>query len=172
MTLVRNRQPGPTILDDRNADVVITWEGAGHPQGEDVQDVPETVMKNVGLVRSIRKGVLEVVVEDASTTNDRFARQSVDFDKAAKAQHAAVMDTLEPSSRDKDLIEYKCLISGDTIIMSERDHQDRPPLADRYADRAGEFVAVETGRLNAQGKSIISWIRVVVGDELPSQQGA
>ena len=79
------------------------------------------------------------------------------------------MDTLEESSRDKDLLEVRCMISGEPVIMSERELQERPPLAERFADRAGEFVATETGKLNAQGKPVITWSRVTIGEALPSQ---
>lgn len=170
MPLVRNRKPGPTILDDRNADVVISWEGAGHARGEDVQEVPEALMKNAGLVRAVRKGVLEIVPEDEVIAT-HFARQATDYEKAVQDQHDAVMETLEPSSRDLDLIETKCLISGQDIIMSERDMREHPPLADEFKDRESEFVAHETGQLNEQGKPVVTWVRVTVGDALPSQQG-
>lgn len=170
MPLIRNRQPGPTVLDDRNADVVVSWEGAGAPSGEDVQDVPQAIMQNAGLVRALRKGVLEVVPEDDVAERERTIRQAENFNKATKDQHDAVMGTLESSSRGNDLIEVKCLISGETIIMAEKDTQERPPLAPRFAGREHEFVPTETGALNSQGKPIITWSRVTVGSEpLPNQ---
>ena len=103
MPLVRNRQPGPTVLDDRTTDVVINWEGAGHPMGEDVQEVPPALMQHAGLVRAMRKGVLEVVPEDEIDPG-LFSRQAERFPETSQAQHAAVVGTLEDASRDKDLL--------------------------------------------------------------------
>lgn len=167
MPLLRNRQPGPTVIDDRNADVVIEWEGAGHPLGDDVREVPDAVMQNPGLVRAIRKGVLEVVTEDEASASF-YGQQATNYAAAAKAAHEAVMDTMDAPNGSDDLIPVKCLLSGEDIIMKVKDLHERPPLADRFADRASEFVATQTG-MDQHGQPIISWSRVVVGDPLPSQ---
>lgn len=167
MPLLRNRQPGPTVINDRNADVVIEWEGAGHPMGDDVREVPESVMQNPGLVRALRKGVLERI-EESDVSSEFFSQQATHYAATAQAEHEAVMGTMDAPDGSDDLLPTKCLLSGEDIIMRAKDLRERPPLAERFADRALEFVANQTG-IDQYGQPIISWSRVTVGDALPSQ---
>lgn len=167
MPLLKNRQPGPTVIDDRTNDVVIQWEGAGHPMGDDVREVPESVMQNPGLVRAIRKGVLEVIKE-SEISSEFFSQQATTHAATVKAEHEAVMGTMDAPNGADDLVQVKCLLSGEDIIMRIRDLRERPPLADRFADRASEFVATQTG-LDQFGQPTVTWSRVVMGDALPSQ---
>lgn len=161
MPLVRNRQGGPTVIEDRKIDAVITWEGAGDPNGEDIQEVPEELLKNAGFVRAQRKGVFEIVNDiDAEvlyrkTQTDNYAARQA-------AEQASVDSALEASSRDNDLVPVKCLLSGEELMMREGDLRDRPPLADRFRDRADEFVSQETGEMDPTGKSKVRWVHVQI----------
>jgi hypothetical protein len=160
------------VIEDRQIDAVITWQGAGNPLGEDIQDVPEALLKNAGFNRALRKGIFEVI-QDQSTIDRYLSAQGDNYTHQRQVESQAVAATLEASNRDQDWIPVKCLVSGEEIMMREGDLAERPPLADRYADRASEFVAQETGEINPiTGKSRVRWVRTTTReDALPSQGG-
>lgn len=161
MPLVRNRQGGPTVIEDRQIDAVITWAGHGSPDGEDIQEVPEGLLKNAGFGRALRKGIFEII-EDADAQQLHERNQARNYAAKIEAEQAVVDSALEASSRDNDLIPVKCMISGEELMMREGDLREHPPLADRFRDREGEFVSRETGELDATGKSKVAWTHVII----------
>jgi hypothetical protein len=62
--LVRNTEKGPTVFSDPAKNIAIEWQGAGDPNGEDVQHVPDEVTDNVNFLKSLQRGIF--VVEEAS----------------------------------------------------------------------------------------------------------
>lgn len=62
--LVRNTEKGPTVFSDISKNIAIEWQGAGDPNGEDVQHVPDEVTDNVNFLKSLQRGIF--VIEEAS----------------------------------------------------------------------------------------------------------
>lgn len=62
--LVRNTEKGPAVFSDISKNIAIEWQGAGDPNGEDVQHVPDEVIENVNFLKSLHRGIF--VVEQAS----------------------------------------------------------------------------------------------------------
>lgn len=155
---VRNKQPGPTVFNEKSTDTMIEWAGAGDPKGNDVQQVPDALLNNSAFSKCIRSGILEVLSDASAGETDEMLQRSADAARAAReAQEAAVLEQLDATSTDEDFISTKCLISGEDIVMRAGDLFDRPPLADRFADRAGEFEAVPTGNTLSDGRPEVTW---------------
>lgn len=62
--LVRNSEKGPSVFSDPSANIAIEWQGAGDPNGEDVQHVPDSLIDNVNFLKALQRGIF--VVEEAS----------------------------------------------------------------------------------------------------------
>lgn len=155
---VRNKQPGPTVFTDKASDTHIEWAGSGDPRGNDVQQVPNAILEHPAFAKTVRSGILEVEHDLSADESDAMLQRSADAARAAvAAQEADVLTHLDKTSTDEDYITTKCLISGEEIVMRAGDLFDRPPLADRYADRAGEFVAVPTGKTLSDGRPEVTW---------------
>jgi len=75
-TLVRNTEKGPTVFSDISKNIAIEWQGAGDPNGEDVQHVPDEVIENVNFLKSLRRGIF--VVEEASDAMKAHLAKQVD----------------------------------------------------------------------------------------------
>jgi hypothetical protein len=59
--LVRNLAKGPSVFTDEPSKTAIEWAGAGDPNGEDVQPVPDAIVKdNVNFSRSLVRGIFSV----------------------------------------------------------------------------------------------------------------
>jgi hypothetical protein len=59
--LLANNQPGPTVFRDDNSNTEITWEGAGDPQGQDIQPIPVFFLENTNFLRILNKGIFRLV---------------------------------------------------------------------------------------------------------------
>lgn len=59
--LLANNQAGPTVFRDDNSNTEVTWEGAGDPQGQDIQPVPIHFLENTNFLRILNKGIFRLV---------------------------------------------------------------------------------------------------------------
>src|ERR1044072_757252 len=75
---LKNSQPGPTVFsaDPKSADGYITWQGAGHPSGEDVMPVPKQMLASVQLHNTIRRGILHLLDHPAIQQAPQEAHQA------------------------------------------------------------------------------------------------
>lgn len=187
--VVRNRKSGPTVFTDSAKNVVIEWQGFGHPQGEDVQQVPDEVAQSPAFLRTVRKGVLEIVdageldlaslaapaVSGARTTPEEaaaaFSAQFTSAQEADAAADAAALASIEAAA-DNDIEVVKCLISGQDIAVKVSDRHRRPPLAEEFRDREHEFIPQPTGEMESDGTPVVNWVRASAGlssEPAPSQ---
>jgi len=168
MPLVRNCQPGPTVVQDPTSKQVVHWAGSGDSMGDDVQEISPEMMTNPGLVRALRRGVLQEITEDEISPtffgDQAKAKLAIEQDEIA-----GVMAQVANPDGLADLVPVKCLISGEDLMISLKDLQERPPLAPRFASRADEFLPIHDGKLGSDGKPLVTWQKVTIGDALPSQ---
>lgn len=81
--LVRNLEKGPSVFMDPQTRQQFTWQGHGDHAGEDFQYVSPEIVQMPAFMRSVNRGIFEIVKADAETqaaldrqTESWHARQS------------------------------------------------------------------------------------------------
>ena len=157
---VRNAKAGPTIFTDKPNDVMIRWEGAGDPQGQDWQYVPDHYRHHAAFADSVRKGVLVIGTEDEASAAFSAPIAPAGADLAAQAAMAFERPQVN------DIITAPCVGPGtragascsNTAMFRQSEKDKRPPLCDEHAILASQYVpATET---NEQGLQVMAWHRV------------
>jgi hypothetical protein len=147
--MVQNQMPGPTVIA---ADVKRSYEmifaGKGDPQGEDVQEVPEELLRTKQFRDALRKGVLAVIEgEDHPVVVAAMARQSTAFQDRIRAEQTASREVLD-SVADNDIVVVTCIgpgprtgaVCGDQVPIKDKDQASLPPLCDRHRHLADSCV--------------------------------
>lgn len=131
----------------------------GH--GEDVAILPKTVLDEPGFQRMWSAGKLAVSddpeIESEMIESAGIAQARQDAEMAKLAGGAEIE---EPYS-NKELVEKKCLISGERVYQSQADIKNMvPPLAPVYKDRAHEFTP--TVSQDEKGDEVVEFNRVTI----------
>jgi hypothetical protein len=177
LVLVRNTQKGPTVFSDPTANVAIEWQGAGDPNGEDVQQVPVAVTESVAFVKSLRRGIFAIESADQATLDalDAQTRAFQDRTTAAAQQALGVID----QQANNDLITVPCIgpadrgtgACGQPVPVREKQRLDKPPLCSRHEALSSQFILVEGEVDNTTGQAVRTWSRAgMSATPLPSQQ--
>lgn len=175
---LRNSQPGPTVFtaDAKSPDGYITWQGAGHPGGEDIMPVPKTMLSSVQLQNTIRRGILTVVDNPAVQQAAIDAQQQAWNAQEARRQNTnpdAVIGldgTLQEVTMDRagaeDMIVEACLGGmpanpcGDLVSLRPKEVGVKPPLCAAHGSLAGQFISQEDHtRPLVNGKAPMKWVR-------------
>lgn len=139
--MVQNQMPGPTVIA---ADVKRSYEmifaGKGDPQGEDVQEVPEELLRTKAFRDALRKGVLAVIEgEDHPVVVAALARQSSAFKDRMAAEQVNAREVMN-SVAENDIVVVNCIgpgpragaVCGDQVPIKDKDQASLPPLCDRH----------------------------------------
>ena len=129
----------------------------GH--GEDVAILPKAVLDEPGFQRMWSAGKLTVT--DDPSVEDEMIESAVANQARQDAEMAKLQGVIEEPSSNRDLIEKKCLISGDTVYQTQADIKNMvPPLAPVYKDRAHEFTP--TVSQDEKGNEVVKFNRVTI----------
>lgn len=135
-----NQMLGPTVIAaDAKRNYEVVFQGKGHPDGEDVQPIPEALLNTIAFRRAISRGVLKVVEgEDHPVVQQALARQSDAFARRMQQQQMADREVLD-SPADADIIVVNCIGPGtrEGAVCGEQVPQrhgeaGKPPLCDRH----------------------------------------
>lgn len=139
--LCRNMMSGPTVIaSDPKQTHEVTFGGRNDPNGEDVQPIPEQLMRTPAFRRALRQGILQVIQgEDNPLIADALARQSSAFKDRMAADELQARESLE-SPAGNDMIAVTCIGPGtrqgstcEEQVPVRADQQGtRPPLCDRH----------------------------------------
>lgn len=84
---VRNATKTVVVLSNPEGEP-IEWQYAGHPDGDDIQEVPDELWNSVRVKRAVKRGILAESTEEAMLA-------AYDRQKSARAEaHAERMDDL------------------------------------------------------------------------------
>lgn len=173
--LVRNAQRGPTVFSDESTKQAFEWGGAGDPTGNDVQQVPESLLENVAFLRAINRGVLVVeqapphIQESLSQHAAPLATQSTAWqDKQAQAMQEARAAIAEEVQ--EDLVQVTCVgpaTRGDgacdqPIAVKDRTRNEKPPLCNQHAHLEPQYVMTHAEELGDDGQPVILWTRAQI----------
>lgn len=127
--------------------------------GEDVAILPKAALDEPGFQRMWSAGKLtisddqkieEEMIESAGIVQDR---KDAEMDK--------LRGEIEEPSSNRDLVEKKCLISGELVYQTASDVRNMvPPLAPAHKDRQHEFVPSVSS--DGQGNEVVTFNRVSI----------
>ena len=166
--MVRNVEPGPTVFMDHRSGTQVEWQGAGDPNGMDVQQVPaEIAQGNVAFIRALNKGVF-AVEEAPEEIVQALARQRDAWQARQAKAKATTAEVLEDAPQANDLVPVGCIgpkangtECGDPVTVRSRQVNERPPLCSRHAGLSGQFVLLEDETKPVTGASSPKrWVRV------------
>lgn len=129
--------------------------------GEDVAILPKAILDEPGFQRMWSSGMVTVsddpaieeeMINSAATTQ---ARQDEEYRRLT-----GEVEIEEPSS-NRELIEKKCLISGERVYQSQAEVKNMvPPLSPIHKDRAHEFIPHVSS--DDQGNEVVTFSRVTI----------
>ncbi len=165
--LVRNTEAGPTVFTDANTHTQVEWQGANDPSGEDIQQVPDSLIENVAFLRAVNRGIL-VVEEATPAVREALERQVSSWkarQKTAEEAGAAVID----EQADNDLVTMPCIgpsqrgtgECGEPVPVREKFRFDKPALWSRHSALAPQYVFSESEAV-VDGKTTKQWTRTLV----------
>ena len=152
--MCRNMMDGAThIASDPRQTHSVIFAGSGDPNGEDVQPIPEELLRTPQFVRELRQGVLSVVQgEDNPIVQAALQKQSDSFRARMKADELKAREVLDAPAQD-DMIAVQCIGPGtrpdttceDQIPVRARDKDSQPPLCSRHRDLVDRCVRRGSG---------------------------
>jgi hypothetical protein len=137
--MCENQMPGPTVIAaDAKRNYEIVFGGRGDPDGNDVQPIPEALLRTIAFQRAISRGVLKVIEgADHPVVQQALARQNNSFAKRMAAQDMAAREVIDAPAQN-DITVVNCIgpgtregaVCGDQVPLRAGD--TRPPLCDRH----------------------------------------
>jgi hypothetical protein len=171
LTMIRNKQSGPTVFSDKESGSEVTWEGAGHPDGLDVQPVPEPVLNNVQFQRALTRGVFEV--EEADDEIKAILNKHRDSWQAREDQRRKASDEAVERPQDNDTLMVKCIgpagrgpnpgLCEEPVSVKATKQDQIPPLCPKHVYLKSQFTPEHTDRMIG-GRQEVIWRRVRVTD--------
>ena len=152
--LCQNMMPGPTVIaSDPKQTHEVTFGGKGDPAGEDVQPIPEALMRTPAFRRAIRQGILKVVAgEDNPMIQEALRRQTSSFRDRMAADELEARESLEAPAGN-DMIAVTCIGPGsregatceEQVPIRADQEGTRPPLCDRHQHLAERCIKRGSG---------------------------
>lgn len=164
--LVRNNEGGPTCYTHKASGTQLEWAGRGDPDGNDIQEVEDDLLKTSDMSRVMRKGILSRV--DDATGQQALRRQTESHVERTKADHEAIVSTI--GSAELPVAQVQIDEKGNVT-----DTLPAPASgpAVTTTDGSGDPVAfTSTGQLDDEGQEILTEAQVIIdqpGSALPIQ---
>jgi hypothetical protein len=170
--LVRNLRPGPTTLTPvENSSEYLVWQGAGDPEGQDVQLVSEEAAKSIPFQRAVARQLLAIEGDDAPKLDPmvqaHLDRQAA-IAEAKRAQTEAEIENGIDRADQRVLHGIPCVgpntrgtgECGVLVSVPGKNKDLTPPLCERHKPLAINYIAevVEEG-----DKQITKWVRTEMG---------
>lgn len=138
--MCQNQMSGPTVIaGDAKRNYEVVFQGKGHPDGEDVQPIPDALMRTIQFQRALSRGVLKVIEgADHPVVQQALSRQSDSFARKMAAQQVADREVLDAPA-DNDITVVNCIgpgsregaVCGEQVPLRQGD-TGKPPLCDRH----------------------------------------
>ena len=152
--MCRNRMAGPTVIaSDQKSTHEVIFQGAGDPDGNDVQYIPEEILKTPQFARAIRQKIFEVVQgDDNEAVQAALQHQSDAFWGRMEKDKDEALASLDQQA-DNDLISVNCIgpgsrsgaVCGENVPVRQREAMNLPPLCSRHQSFSDECFRKGTG---------------------------
>jgi len=163
--LVRNMAEGPTVFSDPTTNVAIEWERRGHPDGEDLQQVSDTLVENVNFLKCVQRGILKVE-EAPEALREAIEKQTAAYERRSTMAAQNAQGTIDQAAHN-DIVTTPGIgpnnrgtgECGGPGPVREKTKDEHPPLCERHQQHANQFVLEETDKI-VDGKAQKHWLRV------------
>jgi hypothetical protein len=172
--LARNLMDGPTVLSsDPKSTHFVEWAGRGDQAGNDVQLVPEEIVKTVPFARAVQRGVLSVEnLEDNPELQGMLNKQTAAWTARQQLADADIRSTIETTA-NKDMVTLACIgpstkglqDCGEDVTMRDLTKYDAPPLCHRHINLVHEYVPTNEG-LDERDNKKVRWTRSMIDDRV------
>jgi hypothetical protein len=139
--MCQNQMSGRTVIAaDAKRNYEVVWEGKGDPDGNDVQPIPDALLRTIQFQRAISRGVIKVIEgADHPVVRQALARQNDSFAKRMAASDMAAREVIDSPS-ENDIMVVNCFgpgsregaVCGEQVPVRSGD-TGKPPLCDRHA---------------------------------------
>jgi hypothetical protein len=139
--MCQNQMAGPTVIAaDAKRNYEVVFERKGDPDGNDVQPIPDALIRTISFQRAISRGVIKVVEgADHPVVRQALSRQSDAFAKRMASQQMADREVLDQPAA-ADIVVVNCIgpgsragaVCGEQVPLRSGD-TGKPPLCDRHA---------------------------------------
>lgn len=127
--------------------------------GEDVAILPKSALDEPGFQRMWIAGKLTIT--DDQSIEDQMVEAAGVNQANQDAEAARLAGIIEEPSSNRDLIQKKCLVSGETVYQTQADINNMvPPLAPAYKNRASEFIPSVSS--DGQGNEVVKFSKATV----------
>lgn len=131
-------------------------------RGSDVTILPKAALDEPGFQRLWAQGKL--TISDDQAMEEEMIASADRSEQLYQEQQANLTAQIEEPSSNRDLVEKKCLISGERIYQSVAEEKNMvPPLAPAYKDRAHEFTP--TVSQDEKGNEVVRFSKVTIEKE-------
>jgi hypothetical protein len=147
--MCQNQMSGPTVIAaDAKRNYETIFAGKDDPDGNDVQPIPDALLRTISFQRALRQGVLKVIEgEDHPVVVQAMSRQTTSFRDRMKAQETAAREVIDAPSED-DILVAICIgpgtregtTCGEQVPVKSKDAAGRPPLCSRHAQLSDRCV--------------------------------
>lgn len=175
LTMIRNTQDGPTVFVAEDGQHV-EWEGAGDPNGLDIQPVPPTFVESVQFQRALTRGIFEIEAADEAV-REALEKHRESWQARADAQRNASEASLD-RPQDNDTLMLDCLgpagrgstqLCKDPVPVRSLMKDKNPPLCPKHSYLKNQFTVEHTDRMIG-GQQEVVWRRVRMGDREREQR--
>lgn len=170
--MTRNNQAGPTVFRDKAKDILVEYQGKGDPAGNDIQEVPESVLNHPQFSKALKRGIITVLNDaQGAEADDAIARQQEAFAAAEEAVQETISESIARET-DRDLLAHGCVgpnskgqgPCNQPVPVPVQEQGERPPLCPQHTHLSSEFVLYHTEELDDDGKSVTRWVRATLGE--------
>lgn len=160
--MVRNTESGPAVFTAPGNGTHVEWQGAGDPQGLDIQSCPGEFLQIVAFRNAMEKGIFEVV-NDEEQIETALTQHRDDWAQKQEQRRNAGTDAIE-MAKDNDLLMFECIglvgkggqACGESLYIKSVDRNKIPPLCDKHKRFAAKYISEETGKIT-DGKPEVRW---------------
>lgn len=139
--MCQNMMAGPTVIAaDAKRNYEVIFQGQNDPNGEDIQPIPEYLLRTPAFKRAIRQGIFRVIEgEDNPIVQAAMSKQSDSFHKRIASDELKARESMDSKSAN-DMIVVTCigpgtregLVCDEQIPVRANEQGSRPPLCDRH----------------------------------------
>ena len=145
--LVRNEQSGPTTFSfDTTSKYAVVWQGKGHANGHDIQEVPAEYLNNVHFRNALKLGIFRIITEEER--GNAFELQAEEWSGRLAQQKRAGEEALALTTSDRGVLIKHCPAPdcGAEVRITPTELREKPPLCPEHRSLAPQFIAEEGER--------------------------
>lgn len=139
--MCQNMMAGPTIIAaDAKRNYEVIFQGHDDPNGEDVQPIPEYLLRTPQFAKAIRQGIFRVIEgEDNPIVQAAMSKQNDSFRKRMASDELKARESMDAKA-ENDMIVVTCigpgsregLVCEEQIPIRANEQGSKPPLCDRH----------------------------------------